>query len=190
MANPTVDETPEHRNARGDVEQRSDRQIQVRIVAARRELETALRQLTAGAPVEVAIAWTSGDESRVKALAQPRPQRYARRLPVPELAGRRIRYLRVDAINWIEAESQYLRLHVKDKSFLVREPTMTMRQLESRLDPEQFVRVNRSHIVNLEWVVALRAEASSKRYVLLSGGHELAVSPSRWERLKTALAGE
>lgn len=165
------------------------RQIQVRIVAGSRQLEAALRQLIAGAPVEVTIGWTSGDEASVRPPAPPRPRRYARRLPVPELAGRRIRYLKVETILWIEAESQYVRLHLKDKSFLVREPTMTLRRLESRLDPERFVRVSRSHIVNLDWVVALRTEAPSKRYVSLPGGHELAVSPSRWQRLKKALAG-
>jgi LytTr DNA-binding domain-containing protein len=190
MANPPIDETLEGGSAQGDIqEQVGPRQIQVRIIAGRRELEAALRQLATGAPVEVAIGWTAGGEWKVKLPTQPRPERYARRLPVPELAGRRIRYLKVEAITWIEAESQYVKLHVKDKSFLVRQPTMTMRHLESRLDPEQFVRVNRSHIVNLEWVVALRTEAPSKRYVLLPGGHELTVSPSRWERLKKALAG-
>ena len=66
---------------------------------------------------------------------------------------------------------------------------MTMQHLESRLDPERFVRVSRSHIVNLDWVVALRTEAPSKRYVSLTGGHDLAVSPSRWQSLKIALAG-
>jgi DNA-binding LytR/AlgR family response regulator len=190
MADPTIDKSLEDGSAHGEVQEAGGpRQIQVRIVADSRELEAALRQLTAGAPVEAAIGWTAGGESSVKSPVQPRPERYARRLPVPELAGRRIRYLKVEAITWIEAESQYVKLHVKDKFFLVREPTMTMRHLESRLDPEQFVRVNRSHIVNLEWVVALRTEAPSKRYVLLTDGHELTVSPNRWERLKKALAG-
>jgi DNA-binding LytR/AlgR family response regulator len=165
------------------------RQIQVRIVAGGRQLEAALRQLTAGAPVEIAISWASGGESEAESPPPPRPERYVRRLPVPDLACRKIHYLKVETIAWIEAENQYVRLHVKDKSFLVREPAMTMRHLESRLDPEQFVRVNRSHIVNLEWVMALRVEAPSKRYVLLSSGHEIAVSPSRWERLKKALDG-
>ena len=190
MANPPIDETREAGRAHGDVQGEGDpRQIQVRIVAGSRELETALRRLTAGAPVEVAIDWASSGESGVRSPAQPWPGRYARRLPVPELGGRRIRYLKVETILWIEAESQYVKLHVKDKSFLVRDPAMTMRRLESRLDPEQFVRINRSHIVNLEWVVALRTEAPSRRYVLLTGGHELAISQSRWEQLKKALAG-
>jgi two-component system, LytTR family, response regulator len=178
MANPTIDETSE-----------DPRQIQVLIVAGGRQLEAALRQLLAGAAVEVAVGWTSGEEEREPPPAQARSERYARRLPVPELAGRRIRYLKVETIAWIEAESQYVRLRVKDKSFLVREPTMTLRRLESRLDPERFVRISRSHIVNLEWVVALRTETPSRRYVSLLGGHELAVSPSRWERLKRTLVG-
>ena len=178
MADATIEESLE-----------DPRRIQVRIIAGSSQLEAALRQLLAGAPVEVTIGWTPDGEAREKPPAPPRPGRYARRLPVPELAGRRIRYIKVETIVWIEAESQYVRLHLKDKSFLVREPTMTMRRLESRLDPERFVRVSRSHIVNLDWVVALRTEAPSKRYALLIGGRELAVSPSRWERLKSVLAG-
>ena len=178
MADTTIDELLE-----------DPRQIQVRIAAGRRQLEAALRQLIAGAQIEVTIGWDPGGETSVRP-APPRPRRYARRLPVPELAGRRIRYLKVETILWIEAESQYVRLHVKDKSFLVREPTMTLQRLESRLDPERFIRVNRSHIVNLDWVVALRTEAPSRRYVSMPGGHELAVSPSRWQPLKKALAGE
>jgi DNA-binding LytR/AlgR family response regulator len=175
MADPTTGGTPE-----------GARRMQVRIVAGSRELEAALRQLIGGAPVEVAIGWSSGDESGAEPPSPPR--RYVRRLPVP-IPGRRNRYLKVETIVWIEAESQYVRLHVKDKSFLAREPSMTLRLLESRLDPEQFARVNRSHIVNLEWVVALRTEAPAKRYIVLPGGRELPVSPSRWERLKQALAG-
>jgi hypothetical protein len=190
MANPPIDETPEDgSDPSGAQEEGSARQIQVRIIAGSRELETALRQLTEGSPVEAAIGWAPGGGSGVKSPARPRPERYARRLPVPELAGRRIRYLKVEAIAWIEAESQYVRLHLTKRSFLVRAPTMTMRHLESRLDPEQFVRVNRSQIINLEWVVALRTAAPSKRYVVLAGGHELAVSQPHWERLKEALAG-
>jgi hypothetical protein len=165
------------------------RQIQVRILTGGRQLEGVWRQLITGAPVEVAISWASDGEPGVESPPPPRPGRYIQRLPAPDPACHKIHYLKVETIVWIEAENQYVRLHVKDKSFLVREPAMTMRHLESRLDPEQFVRVNRSHIVNLEWVVALRVEAPSKRYVLLSGGHELAVSPSRWKRLKTALDG-
>jgi DNA-binding LytR/AlgR family response regulator len=175
MADPTTGRTQER-----------PRRMQVRIVAGSLELEAAMRQLIVGVPLEVAVDWSSDGESGAESPIQP--QRYARRLPVP-MPGHRIRYLKVETIVWIEAESQYVRLHVKDRSFLVREPTMTLRLLESRLDPEQFVRVNRSHIVNLEWIVALRTEAPAKRYVLLPGGRELPVSPSRWERLQAALAG-
>ena len=130
-----------------------------------------------------------GSGSRPKPPPRPERGRYARRLPVPELGGHTIRYLKVEAIAWIEAESQYVRLHLRNKSFLVRSPTMTMRHLASRLDPEQFVRVSRSHIVNLEQVVALRMEAPSQGYALLAGGHEVAVSQTHWERLKEALIG-
>jgi DNA-binding LytR/AlgR family response regulator len=169
----------------------ADAPIRVRIVAGRQELETALRELAQGSTVEVAVGWIQGggDGPRPELPSRQGQERYARRLPVPDPAGRRVRYLQVEAIAWIEAESQYVRLHTRDKSFLVRSPAMTISRLASRLDPERFVRVSRSHIVNLDWVVALRTDAPSKRYAVLTGGHEIAVSQAHWERLKEALAG-
>jgi two-component system, LytTR family, response regulator len=171
----------------GHAAERFGEGIAVRLVARSADLAAALRQLTARAPLELTVDWASGEAGGGGAL--PR-ERYARRLPVSELGGRRIRYVRVEAIVWIEAESQYVKLHGKEESFLVREPAMTMQRLERRLDPERFVRISRSYIVNLERVVALRMDPPSRRYVLLPGGRELAVSQDRWLALKRALAGE
>ena len=61
----------------------------------------------------------------------------------------RIRFLQPDAIDWIEAEGNYVRLHVGKESHLLRE---TMNATEERLASKNFLRVNRSTIVNLERV--------------------------------------
>jgi len=52
-------------------------------------------------------------------------------------------------IDWIEAADYYVTLHAAGKSHLLRE---TMAALEKRLDPERFVRVHRSAIVNIDRV--------------------------------------
>lgn len=167
------------------------RQIQVRIVAGRPEFETVLRQLTEGRVVRPAIAWTGGGRAGPDPESPPRPQarRYVRRLPVPSEAGSKIRYLKVEDIDWISAEGQYLRLYAQNTTVLVRGPAMTMGNLTARLDPERFMRVHRSHIVNVERVVGLRTDAPAKRYVLLASGSEVPVSQAHWEQLQATLIG-
>jgi two-component system LytT family response regulator len=114
-----------------------------------------------------------------------RVRRYARRLPARKAADV-IRYFDVGQIDWIEAASQYARLHVGREAHLIRE---SMARLASWLDPEQFLRVHRSAIVNLDRIRELRTDSPSHRWAVLHDGTRLAVSPQSWEALKAALLG-
>lgn len=157
--------------------------IRVRIIAGQRSLETVLRQLGTGRPVELVVRIHAG------AGARPEPASpYPRRLPVPEREGR-VRYLKVEDIDWIKAERQYVRLYVGGKTFLMRGQSITIAKLASRLDPARFLRVHRSHIVNLDRVEVLRTDAPAKRYAVLAGGHDVPISQSGWDQLKAALGG-
>jgi two-component system LytT family response regulator len=86
---------------------------------------------------------------------------------------RRITFLRPDAIDWIEAEGNYLRLHVGQKSYLIRE---TMHAAETRLAPKKFLRVNRSTLVNLERVKEWQPMFHGDSVVILESGTRLTVS--------------
>ncbi|MBA3963172.1 MAG: response regulator transcription factor [Chthoniobacterales bacterium] len=59
----------------------------------------------------------------------------------------RILLLKVQEIDWIEAEENYVRLHTGAGSYLTRE---TLSGLEGKLDPKHFLRIHRSAMVNLE----------------------------------------
>ncbi len=85
--------------------------------------------------------------------------------------------VQVADIDWIEADSYYARLHVNGKEFLLREP---LHMLERRLDPEHFVRVHRSAIVNIKRVREVRYERTGERVLLLSTGARVRVSRNRW----------
>lgn len=85
--------------------------------------------------------------------------------------------IRVDDIDWIEADSYYARLHVAGKEYLLREP---LHRLERRLDPAHFVRVHRSAIVNVRRVKEVRHEATGERQIVLSTGARIRVSRNRW----------
>ncbi len=52
-----------------------------------------------------------------------------------------------DDIEWLEAEGNYVNLHVKGRLYPLRS---TMAAIEPRLDPARFLRVHRSYIINLD----------------------------------------
>jgi two-component system LytT family response regulator len=80
--------------------------------------------------------------------------------------------LRVDIVDWMEAQGSYVRLHTARRSFLIRE---SMRDLESTLDPARFVRVHRSAIVNIERVEEVQTDAHGELRLILTGGTDVAV---------------
>lgn len=68
-------------------------------------------------------------------------------------------------IDWIEAERNYLRLHRGDRSFLIRN---TLKNFEKRLDPEIFVRVNRSAMINVEKIRKIESDVNYNYFVILN----------------------
>jgi two-component system LytT family response regulator len=109
---------------------------------------------------------------------------YASRLMVKS-ASRTV-FLRVEEIDWIEADDYYAKLHVGPRSHLLRE---TMASLEQRLDPERFFRVHRSAIVNLDRVREMQPLFRGEHVLILHDGTRLKLSRGRLDRLEAALAG-
>ena len=66
-----------------------------------------------------------------------------------------------------------MRLHVGQQTHLVRD---TMGHLESQLDPQQFVRIHRSTIVNVDRIQELRSSFNGEYVVLLRDGTRLTLS--------------
>lgn len=63
--------------------------------------------------------------------------------------------LRIDAaqVDLIEAERDYMRLHVGGRSWLIHQ---TIKSLEARMDPDRFMRIHRSKMVRRDGIVSLR----------------------------------
>jgi len=85
----------------------------------------------------------------------------------------RILFLPVAEIRWVVAEENYVRLCTAQDTHLLRE---TMSHLETRLDPQMFLRVHRSYIVNLNHVKEVRTEQNGESIVVMNDGHKLAMS--------------
>ena len=89
-------------------------------------------------------------------------------------------FLRVEEIDWIESEANYLRLHVGKNSYLVRG---TMNSIEQKLDPNKFVRIHRSAIVNLDSIKEVHPWVQQGEYSLsLLDGRKLTISRNYRER--------
>lgn len=86
--------------------------------------------------------------------------------------GNKLIVVKMTDVSWIEADGDYLRLHSNGRVLLVR---MTMRELERRVDPEQFVRAHRSAFVNVEFVGSVDMTSHGEHVALLSDGSRVRI---------------
>ena len=97
----------------------------------------------------------------------------------------RILFLSVEDIRWIAAEENYVRISTIGESHLLRE---TMTSLESRLNPQIFLRVHRSAIVNLQYVREVKNEADGDATVILTSGEKIGMSRSYRSNIQRLLS--
>jgi two-component system LytT family response regulator len=93
----------------------------------------------------------------------------------------RIIPIAVDGIDRLEAEDDYVGVHTAGKRYLV---YLTMSEFEARLDPQRFVRIHRSHIVNLDKVAAFLPEDGGRLSIEMKDGTKLSASRTRARELK------
>jgi two-component system LytT family response regulator len=94
----------------------------------------------------------------------------------------RIIFIRPETIDWIEADGNYVRLHAGDGSHYIRE---TLHNLEAQLPAEQFMRISRSIVVNLDRVKELQPMFYGDYSVILVDGSRLSMSRSYRDRLES-----
>ena len=111
-------------------------------------------------------------------------QGYLRRLVVP--SGHRSIFIRTEQIDWIEAEGNYVRLHVGSRTYLLRE---NLTRITSALDPETFCRIHRSTTVNIDRIQAVESLFHGEYLVVLQDGTKLASGRS-YRRSLHALMGK
>jgi two-component system LytT family response regulator len=107
-----------------------------------------------------------------------RHEKHPKRILVPN--GSKDIFVTVDEIEWIEADSYYSCLHVGTKRYMLRE---TIKQLAATLDPNTFIRVHRSAIVNVNYVREILREGQNDGWVVLANGQRLKMSKPGWQSL-------
>ena len=144
---------------------------------------------------------------RVRALlGEPRPSAFDRfseamaHAPMQRLfvrTGRSIVPLPVREIAWFEAVGDYIAAHIGAAAHIGNAHIgaaqgggaqhvlhLSLAQLEMRLDPQRFVRIHRTHIVNLDHVAAFRRELNGHVVAELKDGTCLAVSRTKARELR------
>jgi two-component system LytT family response regulator len=99
-------------------------------------------------------------------------------------AAGRVFFLKCEEIDWIEAAGNYVRLHAGRDSHLLRE---TMNALEARLDPDKFLRIHRSTIINIERIKELHPLFRGEHVVILRDGTRLTLGRGYRDRLQQLL---
>ena len=122
------------------------------------------------------------EERETERTGAKREERYLTRLMIK--ASSRMMLLKVDEIDFIEADGNYAKLHAGRKTHLLREK---MNDLEGRLDPAKFVRIHRSIIVNLERIKEMHPHFNGDYVVVLEDGRQLRLSRTRREQLEARL---
>lgn len=123
------------------------------------------------------------DRAKLARLTQAH-RAYTQRFMVRS-AGR-IVFLKAGEIDWIEAADYYARLHAGSASYLIRE---SMNELQKTLDPDRFVRIHRSVIVNLDRVREMKPMLRGEHLVILRDGRELRMSRGRRDELESRFRG-
>lgn len=98
----------------------------------------------------------------------------------------RVVFLKMDEIDWIEAAANYVRLQAGSRSYLMREG---ISHIATRLDPNQFLRIHRSIIVNVHRIKELQPCNRGEYMVILSNGKELSCSRGYRAQLQRLIAG-
>ncbi len=100
-------------------------------------------------------------------------------------SGNNIAFVPASDVDWIEGLGDYAGLHVGSRTHLIRE---ALTNLETSLDPKQFVRVHRSSIVQLERVVRVEPLANRDAVLTLRDGTTLRMSRTYRPRFEESLS--
>ena len=116
--------------------------------------------------------------AKLAASARP-PGHFAERILIRD--GSQVHVIPAERVDFVEAQDDYVGVHAEGKMHL---RAQTLSELADSLDPQRFVRVHRSYLVNLDRVARLETYTKDSRVVVLHGGREIPVSRSGYARLR------
>ena len=133
------------------------------------------------ARVRERLGTEGADNRHVMSLLQQlaAPPKYLARVALR--AGGRISFVNIEDVLFVQAAENYVQLHLKSARHLLHVPIATF---ESSLDPNLFLRIHRSLIVNVKHIHELETGPHGEYIVILHGGARLQSSRSYHEKIK------
>ena len=98
--------------------------------------------------------------------------------------GANVHVIPVSKVDYVEAQDDYVCFRSEGKGFLKQQ---TLADVETALDPGQFVRIHRSYILNIDRLAKLELYAKDSHAAILRDGTRLPVSRSGYARLNAVL---
>ena len=124
------------------------------------------------------LGQASGALQSLLAQAPARPERILIR------DRNQVHVVALDQVDCIEAQDDYVSIHAGAQRYL---KTQSLSDLHAQLDPQRFVRVHRSWVINIERLRQLERPAKDSLLAVLSSGQQVPVSRSGHERIKPFL---
>jgi two-component system LytT family response regulator len=138
-----------------------------------------LAQALAHARERVAAPAQGGDAMRaLVADAQARHQPIER---VLIRDGARVQVIPVERIDYVEAQDDYVAFFADGRQWL---KNQRMAELESQLDPQAFLRVHRSYIVNLSAIARIEPTGKDGHCAVLKSGARIPISRSGYTKVR------
>ena len=119
--------------------------------------------------------------SEIAAAARPAGTRLSR---IVVKDGPRVHVIAVDQLDLVEAQDDYVQLVSGGKKYLKQQ---TIGSLADALDPERFVRVHRSYLVNVDRLARLELYSKGSYAAILTDGSRIPVSREGHARLNSLL---
>lgn len=99
--------------------------------------------------------------------------------------GGKIFFVKTKDIEWVESAGNYLKLHVGKNSHMIRE---TMNAFEKKINPQEFVRIHRSSLVNIEAIHNLENWGNTEFVITLNSGDKVQSGRSYYAAIRQKLA--
>ncbi len=90
-------------------------------------------------------------------------------------------FLNIADIFWFEADGDYVKIHTSDKCYL---KNTSLIELETKLNPQQFIRIHRSTIVKITTIKEMKPFFNGEYHIYLANGAKLKLSRSYKDKLK------
>jgi two-component system LytT family response regulator len=98
--------------------------------------------------------------------------------------GAKVHVIASEKIEYIEAQDDYVQIRSEGRSYL---KNQSMAELESQLAPEQFLRIHRSYIVNIECVSRIEQATRDSHVAILKDGSRLPISRTGYQKIRAVV---